>query len=519
MGWARAAVFAALLLCFGNQSAEAQDVTLTSPDGAVEITGTILGYDGEFYRVGTQFGELTVDGSGVLCDGPGCPNLSDFVAEVTFSGSSTIAEVLLPALIRGFAERESLSVVTENLDDQLVEYSLSSDDQKRVLARFYLRAANTDAGFVDLLNNEADVVMAVREIRLDERNRASDYGLGDMTGRNRSRVLALDALVPVVSPSNPVSRISAPQLAQVLAGNIKNWTELGGADAQITVHMPAEGSGLLQAVEDRLLKPEKLALVDTSVRHAKNSDLVKAVNRDPFGLGISSYSEPGLTRVLTLTGSCGYSLSASRLTIKTEDYPLTSPMFLYLPARRLPKLAREFLSYTRNVEAQSVIRAARLVDQTPESIPVNMQGDRFANAIRSAGTETPLEELQRMIDLLEPMSRLTTSFRFEAGSARPDAQSRSNIAQLAEAIEAGDYDTKRLVFVGFSDGDGPATGNKRIALARAKAIHNAVLKAAATADLDRVQIEVAAFGEALPMACDDSTWGRQANRRVEVWVK
>ncbi len=100
-----AAVCAALFSLFLGVQALAQDVTLTSPDGAVEISGTLLGFDGEYYRVDTKFGELTVDGSGVRCDGPGCPNLAAYVAEVAFSGSSVMAEVLVPALIEGFALR------------------------------------------------------------------------------------------------------------------------------------------------------------------------------------------------------------------------------------------------------------------------------------------------------------------------------------------------------------------------------------------------------------------------------
>jgi phosphate transport system substrate-binding protein len=50
-------------------------------------------------------------------------------------------------------------------------------------------------------------------------------------------------------------------------------------------------------------------------------------------------------------------------------------------------------------------------------------------------------------------------------------------------------------------------------------VRRAASKAAETADLDRVQLYVDAFGEALAMACDDSEWGRQANRRAEVWVR
>jgi phosphate transport system substrate-binding protein len=32
-------------------------------------------------------------------------------------------------------------------------------------------------------------------------------------------------------------------------------------------------------------------------------------------------------------------------------------------------------------------------------------------------------------------------------------------------------------------------------------------------------MRTAAFGEALPMACEDTDWGRAVNRRVEVWVE
>ena len=100
-----AAAFAALFLFSTLGSAFAQDVTLASPDGQVEMSGTLLGFDGEFYRLDTVYGEMTVDGSGVLCEGPACPNLQDFVAEIALSGSATMGAVLLPALIEGFALR------------------------------------------------------------------------------------------------------------------------------------------------------------------------------------------------------------------------------------------------------------------------------------------------------------------------------------------------------------------------------------------------------------------------------
>lgn len=514
-----AAFCVALFLMILPRVGVAQDVTLTSHDGAVEIMGTLLGFDGEFYRVETEFGELTIDGSGVLCDGPGCPNLSHFVAEIVFSGSSTMAEVLLPALVEGFALRNGLQTSRAELDKSRFEYSLISSQSGLRIGRFVFHVSNSDDGFAELLSNDADIVMALREIRPDERLQAFKAGMGDMTDHSRSRVLALDAMVPVVAPDNPVRRISTPQLAQVFTGEITNWADLGGPDAPISLHLPEAGSGMAQAVEVRLLQSTNLQLVENIHRYARSSALARAVVVDPFAIGVASFAESGLARALTLTGACDFSLSASRRTIKTEDYPLTSPMFLYLPARRLPKLAREFLRYIQSPAAQFVVRRSGFVDQAPEEISMNAQGDRFANAIQSAGPEVPLEQLQEMIQTLKPMTRLTTSFRFETGSTRPDAQSRENIAQLARALEAGTYDARQLLFVGFSDGEGPAAGNQRIALKRANTVRDAVLKSAETAGIDRVGIDVAAFGEALPMACDDSEWGRQVNRRVEVWLR
>ncbi|SDF15386.1 substrate-binding domain-containing protein [Sulfitobacter delicatus] len=517
-GLKRAAIYAALLL-FTAGTLAAQDVALTSRDGSVELSGTLLGFDGEFYRVETEYGELTVDSSGVSCAGPGCPSLADFVAEARLSGSATVGAVLMPALVEAFAARQGYKLDREEGEEGRFTLLLSREDNGKLAARFDFRASNTDEGFADLLADEADIVMALREVRREERINAREAGLGDLTGVNRSRVLALDAVVPVVAPANPVKQISPQTLARVFAGEINNWQRLGGPDAPISLHLPNERSGLSQAIFDQVLAPAGLELAPDVTRHALPDDLTDAVERDAFAIGITSYAEHRGTEVLTLGGNCGFALDAARRTIKTEDYPLTAPMFLYFPARRLPLIMREFLAFTRSPAAQIVIRRAGFVDQAPEEIPIEEQGNRFANAIIVAGGETPLEELQRMTSTLVPMARLTTSFRFEAGSIRLDAQSRSNVQQLARAMEQGQYDARRLMFVGFSDGEGAARANRDIALRRAEAVRRAVSAAAVTANLSRIDLRVDAFGEAMPMACDDSEWGRQANRRVEVWVR
>ncbi len=515
----RAAIFAALTVCCTCMPAAAQDVTLTSRDGAVEISGNLQGFDGEFYRVDTIYGELTVDGSGVLCEGPGCPNLNAYVAEVSMSGAPTIGRVLMPALIEAFALRQGLELSRQATSDIATTYTLSDPDGGKARGRFHLRLTNTDEGFADLLAGEADMVMSLREVTRNEAIRGREAGIGDLRDARRSRVLALDALVPLVSAGNPVTTITTPQLARVLSGDISDWVELGGADAPIAVHLHDADTGLGQTTERQMLTEGAEGFVPDAVRHPNGEALSQAVSQDPFALGIGSRSEKGLTFELALTGDCGFGIQATRRAVKTEDYPLTAPMFMYLPAHRLPKLVREFLVFTREPAAQLVIRRAGFVDQLPEEIEIDAQGDRFANAVLRAGGDVTLADLQRMVQVLRPLKRLTTTFRFEPGSIRLDPQSRSNVDGLARALESGFYDGRQLVFVGFSDGEGSASTNRTIALGRADAVRSAVVKSAETAQLDRLKLDTEAFGEAMPMACDDSEWGRRANRRVEVWMR
>ncbi|KIC40877.1 cell envelope biogenesis protein OmpA [Ruegeria sp. ANG-S4] len=513
------AALAALIGVVAPLGAIAQDITLTSHDGKVEVVGTLLGYDGEFYRLDTQFGELTIDGSGVTCDGPACPNLIDFVAEVHFAGSSVMAETLLPALIHGFAKQEGLIANKDASEGAEAVYSLSRPDRSAPLARLRLKGTDTGSGFADMVDGATDIVMAQREIRPPEQEAAQAAGLGDLAHPRRSRVLALDAIVPVVSPDNPVRQISPSDLVRVFSGDVLNWTDLGGPDAPIALHLPKAGSGLDQAIEDQLLQPARITLAGQVVRHPRGQDMMQAVSRDPFAIGIGSHAGLGSAQALPLAGGCGHALTATRQSVKTEDYPLTAPMFLYLPQHRLPRIARQFLAYSQTPDAQMVIREAGLVDQAPETTRIGLQGDRLANAISSGAAEVGMEELQRMIETLRPMSRLSLSFRFQAGSSRPDAQSRANILHLAQALEAGSFGAKTLTFVGFSDGEGPASSNARIARLRAKTVRNAVLAAVETAIPDSVELAVDGFGEAMPMACDDSEWGKKVNRRVEVWIK
>lgn len=504
-----------LTTCF----ASAQDVELRSLDGSVELSGTIIGFDGEFYRVDTIYGPLTVNAQGVTCRGPGCPDLQNYVAEIRFMGAPVIAQQLFPALIERFADTRGLTVRRQILADNRSLFALVRGEDETLAARFYVTATTSDAGIQALLDRDADVALALRPPDASEAEAAEAADQGDLSMVARSRVLALDALVPLVAPSNPVDALSLEDLARIFAGEIINWQDLDGPDAPIALHMMDPASGHTQDVMARIMGPFDLEISPGATFHTDATDLADAVARDPYAIGIGRFSRPGNARLVPLRGACGFVQHATASSLKSEDYPLTAPLLMYLPVRRMPQLVRDFMRFFESQDADRVIRRLGFVNQAITLQPLATQGERLANAVTAAGDEVSLEDLQDLVTAMSGAERLSTTLRFEQGTTELDPQSLSAVSRLARAIERGAFDGRELVFVGFSDGQGRAAANLRLSRGRAEAARLAVISAAQEGDLNRVRLRVAGFGEALPMACDDSEAGRAVNRRVEVWLR
>ena len=508
----RAVLGAALFFC---APAFAQDVTLTSDGGGLTVLGRMIGFDGENIQIDSEFGTLTLRYDTVTCAGDPCPDPDTYVPELRLSGARRMADILMPAMVEGFARSKGLVVNFQNSDAGFTQTLMDGD---QAVARVVVHATNTDEGFADLIAHQADMVMSVREVRAAEIDRARDVGLGRLDDARQSRIVGLDALVPVVSSRTDVRGISLADLSDAFAGQTPNWSVLGGPDVPMTLHLGPPNDGQMQRFIDDVLGLAGKTLGAAVVRHPDHDAVIAAIAADRGALGILPFTDVGINQPIALRDGCGF-ISAPRLTaLKTEDYPLTAPMFLYLPSRRLPALAREFLAWMQGPQAQLVVRRAGFVDQGAVPIPLDSQGQRFANAIAAAGADMPLIELQRMVRVLGARVRLSTSFRFEVGSTRLDAQSRSNLLSLAQAIRDGRYDRRPLLLAGFSDGRGAASANRDLSSARAEAVLRDLLSLLGGVLPDGVSVETGAFGEALPMGCDDTEWGRQMNRRVELWV-
>lgn len=490
----RAAFLAALVFSGLAHSAIAQDVTLTSRDGALAISGQLQGYDGEFYRIDSAYGLLTVDAQGVLCDGPACPDLTAPKAVIRVVGAPELGAALMPRLVAGFAASQGLTLTAPDRPD--APSLLADPATGKILAEFSFQSLPPAAAHEALASGRAELLLAS----------ASDPAFG-------SRTLGLDPLVAISAPDNPVPAIATPDLARALTGEVTNWSDIGGPDMPLVLHGLSDEADLNRALAARLGR--KIA---ATVVHDSAEALARAVERDPWALAVTGRSVTGAARVLGLTDSCGFPLLPSPLAVKAEDYPLTLPIYFLTPRRRLPLVAREFLEFLALPTAQQAVEAAGYVGRGMARQPMTVDGLRLINAIQGAGEETTLADLKALVAAMQGAERLSFTFRFQDGGSEMEPQSRDSLADLARLIESGVFADEALVLAGFSDGSGAAKANLDLSLQRATQVLTA-LRQAAPGMTEGAQPLVAAFGESLPMACDETAAGRRLNRRVEVWIK
>ncbi len=466
-------------------------VQLTSPDGGITVEGELLSRDGELFRIETAFGPVTVDAGMMRCSGAGCPDPAALVARFSVDGAPDLVFRLLPALLEVFADTSGLDALRKYTDDKAVSWDLREIGSDRLVAVVDVKAVHQP-------EDVAGIAPGSLHLSRDE-----------VPPPIRQDVIALDALVAAVAPQNPRAMVTLAQLRGLLSGRFDTWARLGGPDLPVTVHVSSRWQARI---------PQSLGarLASTATVHEDVNRLADSVAASPRALGLLPYSSLGNAVPLVLSGACGLATPATRETIRAEDFPFTQPIFLQRTGADQPRIIRDFIAFSRSPEAQPVIRAAGFVDQAIGRIGFEHQGDRIANAVLSAGDDVETNaQVRDMIGTLLNGERLTLTFRFRDGESDLDAQSAANVQRLADAISSGEFDGQTILFAGFSDAAGPNDGNQRLSERRARAVRRAVAARLTDAVVD---LEIAGFGELMPMACDDTPWGAQVNRRVETWV-
>jgi phosphate transport system substrate-binding protein len=212
---------------------------------------------------------------------------------IRVAGPRAITSALIPATLESFARENDLTLRREIHGDDAFALALV-DGGAAYVARFE---------FHDATSAQALAALAEGRVEIAATNRAADpeeeTALGDGAA---AQLVARDALVAIVARPNELVRIAPEELARALAGEITDWSELGGPQGPISIHIPEPNSGLGVAVANLL--PDAAGFGGNIRTYDTDTDLADAVADDPGALGVTRFSEVGNARALALRGVC-----------------------------------------------------------------------------------------------------------------------------------------------------------------------------------------------------------------------
>ena len=168
-------------------------------------------------------------------------------------------------------------------------------------------------------------------------------------------VLAYDGIAIIVNPENPVADLDVETISKIYTGEITNWSEVGGADAEIVLIGREAGSGTrdgfesITGTEDACQYRQELT---------STGDVITAVSQNPGAIGYASLaSVKDTVKALNVGG-----VTPSEETVKDGSYVVQRPFVLVTKAdAELSEVAQAFFNYITSADSNEIITAAGVV--------------------------------------------------------------------------------------------------------------------------------------------------------------
>ena len=216
-------------------------------------------------------------------------------------------------------------------------------------------AANKDVKFTYNPTGSGSGIQAVTEGRCD-------IGLSSRALKDDEKasglvetVLAYDGIAIVVSPENPVSDLDVDTIAKIYTGEITNWKDVGGDDAEIVLIGREAGSGTRDGFESITGTKDACAYRQELT---STGDVINTVSQNPNAIGYASLSAVGESvKALTVGG-----VKASEATVKDGSYVVQRPFVLVTKeGTELSPAAQAFFDYATSGEVADIIAGAGAV--------------------------------------------------------------------------------------------------------------------------------------------------------------
>ena len=171
----------------------------------------------------------------------------------------------------------------------------------------------------------------------------------------KETVLAYDGIAIIVHPDNPVSDLSVEQIAKLYTGEITNWKDVGGKDAQVVLIGREAASGTRDGFESITGTKDKCQYRQELT---STGDVITAVSQNPDAIGYASLASiKDSVKALNVDG-----VTPSEATVKDGSYKVQRPFVLVtVEGKALSPAAQSFFDYATSPAAADIIAKAGAV--------------------------------------------------------------------------------------------------------------------------------------------------------------
>ena len=171
----------------------------------------------------------------------------------------------------------------------------------------------------------------------------------------KGTVLAYDGIAIIVNNENPISDMDLETIAKIFKGEITNWKELGGKDAEIVLIGREAGSGTRDGFES-VTDTEDACKYRQEL--TSTGDVITTVSSNEDAIGYASVASVEETvKTVTVGG-----VVPTEETIKNGTYVVQRPFVLVTKeGEALSESASAFFDYITSDEAAEIIASAGVV--------------------------------------------------------------------------------------------------------------------------------------------------------------
>jgi len=217
--------------------------------------------------------------------------------------------------------------------------------------KIQVTGGGSGTGFAALQNQQTDLCNASRKIRAKEiENCLRAFGK-----RPTEYKVAMDGISVYVNKDNPLKELTLDQLEQIFIGKIRNWKDLGGADAPITIYSRENSSGTYEFFKEHVLKGKDFAATAQTLQGT--SQILQAVAKDPNGIGYGGAAYgAGAKHLAIKKDDSSPAIEPTEETVLSNKYPISRYLFIYLnPALDKGEIGT-YLNWIRSEEGQKVVK-------------------------------------------------------------------------------------------------------------------------------------------------------------------